>query len=205
MLIVHAVVSAVANLLILAAIPFLGYFVYHKWCRQRGFREIARRAGLQQGERRYIGYSLAVTVVLLAGLVIWSPALEPFIREGSAQQAFLGLGFSGTVVIMALLYGVIKTGFSEELLFRGLIAGSLSRRMPLVWANVVQSLIFLLPHLLLLFIMPELWGILPLIFVVSLFKGWVRIKSGSIVGPWLIHGALNVAMCLYVAIGTAGA
>ena len=66
----------------------------------------------------------------------------------------------------------------------------------------LQALIFLLPHLLVLFIMPELWGILPLVFVVSLFKGWVRIKSGSIVGPWLIHGSVNVAMCLDVAIRT---
>jgi membrane protease YdiL (CAAX protease family) len=37
---------------------------------------------------------------------------------------------------MALLYGVVKTGFSEELLFRGLIAGSLSRRLPLLWATL---------------------------------------------------------------------
>ena len=54
---------------------------------------------------------------------------------------------------MALLYGVVKTGFPEELLFRGLIAGSLSRRFSLLWANVVQALIFLIPHLLVLRIM----------------------------------------------------
>jgi len=200
MLIVDAVLSALVNLVILAAIPFFGYFAYHRWRRKRGFREVARRAGLQLGEPRYIGYSLAGTLLLLGAFVIWSPPLEPFTREGSGQRSFVGLGLSGTVVTMALLYGVIKTGFCEELLFRGLIAGSLSRRMSLVWANFVQSVIFLLPHLVLLFIMPEMWGILPVIIVVSLFKGWVRIKSGSIVGPWLIHGSLNVAMCLYVAI-----
>jgi hypothetical protein len=32
--------------------------------------------------------------------------------------------------------------------------------------------------------------------------GWLRIKSGSIVGPWLIHGALNTAICLIVALRT---
>ena len=85
---------------------------------------------------------------------------------------------------------------------RGLIAGSLSRRLPLVWANVVQALIFVVPHVVLLFIMPEWWGVLPLIFVGDLFLGWVRIKSGSIVGPWLIHAAVNVAMGLSVAIRT---
>ncbi len=104
---------------------------------------------------------------------------------------------------MALLYGVIKTGFPEELLFRGLIAGSLSRRFSLLWANLAQALIFFLPHLLVLRIMPEMWGILPVIFAGALFLGWVRIKSGSIIGAWLIHASGNVAICLSVAIRTA--
>ena len=97
---------------------------------------------------------------------------------------------------------MVKTGFTEELLFRGLIAGSLSRRLSLVWANVVQALIFLAPHLLLLFIMPEMWRLLPIVFIVSLFKGWLRIKSGSIIGPWIIHGCVNTAMGIIVAIRT---
>ncbi len=106
---------------------------------------------------------------------------------------------------MALLYGVVKTGFPEELLFRGLIAGSLSRRLSIFWANLWQACIFLIPHLLVLRIMPEMWvwGILPIIFAGSLFLGWVRIRSGSIIGSWLIHAAGNVAICLSVAIRTA--
>jgi membrane protease YdiL (CAAX protease family) len=104
---------------------------------------------------------------------------------------------------MALLYGVVKTGFTEELLFRGLIAGSLSRRFSLLWANVVQALIFLMPHLLVLRIMPEVWGILPVVFVSALFVGWVRIKSGSIIGGWAIHASANIAICLSVAVRTA--
>ncbi|MGA2475263.1 MAG: CPBP family intramembrane glutamic endopeptidase [Terriglobia bacterium] len=104
---------------------------------------------------------------------------------------------------MALVYGVVKTGFTEELLFRGLIAGSLSRRLPPLWANPLQALIFLIPHLLVLKVMPEMWSILPVIFVIALFVGWVRIKSGSIIGVWVIHASVNVAICLSVAIRTA--
>ena len=101
---------------------------------------------------------------------------------------------------MALLYGVVKTGFAEEFLFRGLIAGSLSRRLRPVWANLLQAIIFLLPHLAILWIAPEAWGILPIVFAGSLFVGWIRIQSGSIVGPWLIHASANVATGLSVAI-----
>jgi membrane protease YdiL (CAAX protease family) len=199
----NAAISVLLNLLVLAGLPFLLYVAYQKWRHKRGFGEIARRVGLQLGEGRYIGYSLAFALVGVAILVVWPPPLEPFVRNGSPQQSFQGLGLRGPAIPMALLYGVVKTGFSEELLFRGLIAGSLSRRVSFLWANLGQALIFLAPHLFVLRIMPEMWGILPIIFASSLFLGWVRIRSGSIIGPWLIHASANVAICLSIAIRTA--
>ena len=105
---------------------------------------------------------------------------------------------------LAILNGVVQTALAEELLFRGLIAGSLSLRLPVVWANVLQKLIFLLPPLLILLAMPEMWGLLPLVFVGALLFGWMRIKLGSIIGPWLMHASGNVTMALSIAIRTTG-
>ena len=65
-----------------------------------------------------------------------------------------------------------------------------------------QALLFLLPHLLILRVAPELWPVLPLVFAGALLLGWIRIKSGSIVGPWLMHVSGNVTMALMVAIRT---
>ena len=161
-----------------------------------------RRAGLQLGAGRYLAYSAALACAGVAVLVLWSPPLAPLAQKGSPQRPFVGLGFGGPAVLMALLYGVVQTGFPEELLFRGLIAGSLSRRLPLLWANLGQAVIFFVPHLFVLTVMPELWGILPVIFAGSLLWGWVRIKSGSIIGSWLMHASANVAICLSVAIRT---
>ena len=203
MLLANAALSALVNLLVFAGLPFFAYFVYQKWRHMRAFGEILRRAGLQLGAGRYLAYSAAFACAGVAILVLWPPPLDPLVRKGSPQRPFLGLGFGGPAVLMALLYGVVKTGFPEELLFRGLIAGSLSRRLPLLWANLGQALIFFIPHLLVLTVMPEMWGILPIIFAVALFCGWVRIKSGSIFGSWLLHASANVAMCLSVAIRTA--
>jgi membrane protease YdiL (CAAX protease family) len=202
MTLIEAALSALLNVVLFAGLPFLVYFVYHRWRHRRGLREIARRAGLQLGDVRYLALSVIVAAVATLPLVIWPPPLEPFLREQSPQRPFIGLGLSGTAIAMALLYGVVKTGFSEELLFRGLIAGSLSRRLPLVWANLLQALIFLAPHLLILLVMPEMWWVMPIVFVGALFVGWVRIKSGSILGPWLLHASANVAMCLSVAART---
>jgi membrane protease YdiL (CAAX protease family) len=197
-------VSALLQVIVLAGVPFLAYFTYQKLRHKRTFGEIARRTGLQVGDRRYLGYSIAFALVGVIILLIWSPPLDPFTRQGSAQRQFVGLGFSGVAVTAALIEGALKTGFTEELLFRGLIAGSLSRRLPLLWANVAQAVIFFLPHLLILFVMPEMWPILPIVFVSALLLGWIRIKSGSILGSWLMHASGNVTMALMVASRTSG-
>ncbi|HUF90571.1 MAG TPA: CPBP family intramembrane glutamic endopeptidase [Gemmatimonadota bacterium] len=203
-MLVEALLSAIANVLLLAGIPFLVYWAWHRWRHGRRLPEVARRAGLQVGETRYIAYCAILAAVSVAALVLFPPPLEPMTREASAQHAFVGLGLTGTSVTMALLYGIVKTGFAEEFLFRGLIAGSLGRRLPLLWANLLQALVFLLPHLLVLVAMPELWPILPIVFVASLVLGWARIRSGLILGPWLAHAVGNVATCLSVAVRTAG-
>ena len=195
--------SAFLQLAVLGGVPFLIYFSFQKWLHKRTYQEVAKRAGLQFCEWRYLAYSLGFALIGVAAVVIWSPPLETFTRPGSAQRQFVGLGFSAEAIVKAFLYGAIQTGLAEELIFRGMIAGSLSRRLPLLWANIAQAFIFFLPHLLILQFMPEMWGLLPLVFVGALGFGWIRIKSGSIIPSWLMHASGNVAMALSVAIRTA--
>ena len=38
----------------------------------------------------------------------------------------------------------------------------------------------------------------------ALYAGWLRIKSGSIAGPWLIHATINVTVALVIAARTVG-
>jgi membrane protease YdiL (CAAX protease family) len=199
-------VSAGLQAAVIGGIPLLGHLAYQALRHKRTVNECLRRSGLQMGDPRYLIYSSAFALfgacVLVAVFAIWPGAVESFTREGSAQRVFVGLGFGPTAIAMACLHGLMQTGFPEELLFRGLIAGSLSRHLPFIWANVVQALIFLLPHLLILLVMAEMWLVLPLVFRGALLFGWIRIKSGSILGPWLMHGAGNVTMALIVAVRT---
>jgi membrane protease YdiL (CAAX protease family) len=204
MILVNAASSAVVQVALLGGVPFLGYWIYQRRRHGRTFRETARRAGLQLGEPRYLVYSLAFALAGVVILVLWSPPLEPLMRQGSAQRQFVGLGLGVRAITLAFLHGVVQTALAEELLFRGLIAGSLSRRLPPAWANLVQALIFLVPHFAILLIAPEVWVILPVVFAGALVFGWIRIKSGSIIGPWLMHASGNVTMALMVAVRTSG-
>jgi membrane protease YdiL (CAAX protease family) len=199
-------VSAVLQAAIIGGIPLLGYLLYQKLRHKRTLKESAERSGLQIGDPRYLIHSLAFALfgvgLLVTVFAVWPAAVEPFTREGAAQRPFVGLGFGATAIAMAGLNGLLQTGFAEELLFRGLIAGSLGRHLPLIWANLVQASIFLLPHFLILLVMPEMWPVLPLVFLGALMFGWIRIKSRSILGPWLMHGSGNVTIALIVAVRT---
>lgn len=203
-MIANAVASAVANLVVLVVVPFLLYWIWHRWRAKRSVGEIAERAGLRLGEARYLAHAAGFAAVSVAVLLVWPPPLETSLAEGSAFRVFEGLGLGPTAVGLGLLYGVVQTGFAEEVFFRGLIAGSLGRRLPLLWANILQALVFLAPHLLLLTVAPEAWGLLPVIFVAALILGWLRIRSGSILGPWIVHAAGNVTVALSVAARSAG-
>jgi len=194
-------VTALVNLVVLGAIPFGGYFLVQKWRRKRTVKDIFERAGLRLGEPRYLRHALLFALLTVATLLLWQPPVEVLGGEGSAQSGFYGLDLASAIPA-ALIYGCVTTGFTEELLFRGLIAGSFARKLSFAWANTVQATIFLLPHLMILVVMPEVWEILPLVFAGALVLGWIRIRSGSILGPWLIHSAANVTTSLYVAVSS---
>jgi len=203
-MILDALVSTLLNLVLLAGIPLGGYALVQRWRHRQPLRESARRAGLQLGDPRYLLHAALLTAVAVTALIIWTPPLEPFMRPGSPQRQFVGLGVTPLAALLAALYGFVKTGFPEELLFRGLIAGSLGRHMAFTSALLIQGVIFLLPHLALLSIMPELRGLLLVVFAGGIVAGWLRLRSQSILAPWLVHGAVNTAICLSVAARTAG-
>lgn len=195
--------NALAQLLLLAGLPLLAYAVYQKRRHKRGWSEIANRVGLSVCPLRYLLYSVALAIACVAAVVVWLPPLEVYMSEGSLFKPLVGLGLSKTAIIMAVARGAVQTALTEEIVFRGLIAGSLSRRLPMLWANVGQALAFLLPHMLILYVMPQMWPLLLLVFLGGLVFGWLRIKSGSILGPWLIHASVNVTVALSVATRTA--
>jgi len=122
-----------------------------------------------------------------------------FAREELAVRQFTGAGITLGSVLAALVYGGIQTGLTEELVFRGLIGGSLGRRLPLPWANLGQALVFSLLHLPALLVAPELWPMMAAVAAVALFMGWLRLRSGSILGPWMVHAAANVTTALIAA------
>lgn len=189
--------------LILYSIPLMIYAFVAKWKFKDEWRDIAQRLGLTVGQSAYYWWALGFSILGVA----FSWMLWPMIPEDVKSQQlmavsqFVGETFTLKNLFAILTFGMIETGLGEELFFRGLIAGWLGRRQTLWLANVIQAAIFTLPHLLVLIVDIRLWPVAVVLpFVAGLMTGWLRLKSGSIIPGWLVHGVSNVASVLFAMI-----
>ena len=95
-----------------------------------------------------------------------------------------------TVIVPSIIL-LIFTGFSEELIFRGIIQRSSERLMGSIYGLMFTSILFAAMHI--------GWRSLPdLIFVfgVGLYYGYIFQKTRSLLGITISHGVTNITMFL---------
>jgi membrane protease YdiL (CAAX protease family) len=109
-------------------------------------------------------------------------------------------GLSAETIGVVLIVAFLKTGLSEEIFFRGLIAKRLIAWLGFPIGNTLQALLFGAVHLL-IFVVPGGPAFDPLaataFVAVTGTAGWVmgwineRLGNGSIAPSWLMHGLGN--------------
>ena len=161
-----------------------------------GIREIADRLGLKSGGTRPYLYALAATGLEIPLASCASRWMGSF--KGSMIRPYVQAAPTASVIGAAVTFALVTTGFPEELLFRGLIGGALLRHLSFWKANLVQAVLFLLPHLLLLLVAPQFWFFLAVPFVMGLYLGWLRHTSGSIWPGVIVHAGGNLGSALAV-------
>lgn len=96
-----------------------------------------------------------------------------------------------SIWLPALIF-LVTTGFTEELVFRGMIQrGSLEAMGS--WGLVYTAAVFSALHI--SYLSWQQWGFA---FLTGLFFGWIVKRTGSICGVSLSHGITNI--CLYLII-----
>jgi membrane protease YdiL (CAAX protease family) len=139
---------------------------------------------------RYIGIGLiglAALIIISDALLYFSgyPVVTPFQAQSYttavAEGSLAGL-WVGTVVLAPA---------GEEALYRGFLFRGWARSDRMAWpAIIVISLLWAAPHL-----QYDWTGIL-LIFVVGLFLGWMRWRSGSTLLTFALHALFNLESTL---------
>ena len=144
--------------LILLSFPSIIYILINIR-RGKEWRQIQEELGWTRGEPVHYIHAVGVafvTGVLMLGVmrmvpddVLESPMVSTSVYAGMSLSFFSFLG--------AWLREGFYVALGEEVFFRGLLGGWLERRYGFNIGNLIQSVVFLLPHLLLLLVSPSFW------------------------------------------------
>ncbi len=114
---------------------------------------------------------------------------------GGGSQMFAYISETGSIpgMVAFLVLGLVVGPVMEEVVFRGYLQSSLSRRMPVWGAVIVTSLVFMAGHSPIV-----LW---PMYFGFSMAWGWIYVRTKSLKMAILIHVLSNL---FYAVVGFAG-
>lgn len=188
-------VVPVQNLGIIGALVWLG--------RRRGYGNPARELGLRVEPRQ--GWWVLAGAGALIALGLLTAGLLELLGVESRQNAQTILEMMvetrGTVTVAAVVIGVVILGpAAEELLYRGLALQTvLQGGRPPALAATVSAAVFSLVHL----ADPSLFSAagavtLTTLFLLGLFLGAVRIRTGGLGAPIFIHSGFNLTSVLAV-------
>lgn len=177
---------------ILFCVPTVIYVAVGSRRKGPGFLPMLRRAGVAWGKPAHYGWALLMMVPLL--VVAW--LTTQLIPTDAVQTQGVVVG---QLTSVGAVLGIIARATGEEIFFRGFLGGLLMRRLGFWWGNLVQSLVFLVPHLALLLIDTRMWPILPLQFAIGWLLGWLRHRADSFVPGAVIHSLTNLLAGLLLA------
>ncbi|WP_232687443.1 CPBP family intramembrane glutamic endopeptidase [Halobacterium zhouii] len=152
------------------------------------------------GDLKWVGagYVGAFAAVYLISILLTLTSTE----TASNSAATTALQNPGIIPVLIVLQ-LVLVGPGEELLFRGIIQGSLRERFSAPAAIVLASLTFAPAHILALSGgLAAVAATIGVLFVPSLIFGYVYEKTENIVAPALTHGLYNATLftILYIAV-----
>lgn len=177
---------------LILAIPSLAYIVVLR-VRGQTWRHALSLVGCQGTSIRYLLIGLLIGVIPGVFTFLYSQSIPVEILESPkiATSQYAGLSPSLATFITVLLREAFFTALGEEIFFRGFLGGWLIRRFGFFIGNLLQAVVFLLPHLFLLTVSITLWPILIPQFIAGWLYGWLLYKSGSILPSWIAHSISN--------------
>jgi CAAX protease family protein len=178
--------------LIVLSIPSLIYVAVR---RRRGekWRDIFRKIGWQGSRPIYFLWSLGV-IILVGGLgwLAFQAVPSDVLQDPNINISdYLGWTISVTSFLLVWLREALYVALGEEIFFRGFLGGWLVRWLGFAIGNIIQALVFLLPHLLLLLVSQSLWPIIVVQLIAGWLLGWLRYRSNSILPGWFAHSLIN--------------
>jgi membrane protease YdiL (CAAX protease family) len=177
---------------VILSIPAIGYYFFQKR-KGKTTEEIGKDLGLVLPEIKYFVVAIIIAIVAM-GLTYLMRSFVP--REilndkHLTSNIYSAWHLSLVSVLLAFLREIVYTAFGEELFFRGFLGHLLFKRFGFGIGNIIQAILFLLPHILLLAVSTSLAPILVFIVIFGWLNGWLRNQSQSILPGILTHALVN--------------
>ena len=193
MILINKLISAILQVVILIAIPFIFYLVKEK--RVKGF---FNWIGFKTTENNVFKYMAIIfisflVIIILPYLYLYNT--NSLTYTGFTVDAYKQYGWSMQTILVILIWAVVQTSLSEEIFFRGFLGNRLFEKLG-NGGNVIQAIIFGGIHI----VSVVGKGILPMVIIflltggIGYALGWLsRNKAdGSIIYGWIIHAAVNI-------------
>jgi membrane protease YdiL (CAAX protease family) len=177
---------------ILLCIPSIIYIAVRKW-RGGKWKDIFGNIGWNGSRPIFLIWALGVVTIVagLGWLAFQTVPSDVLDNPNINISEYSGWTLSITSFLLVWIREAIYVAIGEEIFFRGFLGGWLFRRFGFLIGNIVQALIFILPHLLLLLVSLSFWPIVAVQMVAGWFLGCLRYRSDSILPGWLAHSLSN--------------
>ena len=193
-LFLNELIGALLQLLLFSLLPFITWLIFYRK-KESFLKWIGLKKVEHAGKWQITIMAVIMATALYIGLMILAIKMLP---DGltTAGSGFAGKGIAAFPAVM--VYGFIRTGLSEEILFRGFLLKRISERFGFVSADTIQALLFGLLHGIPFGLITDnvLVGVIMTLLpgAIGCFLGWLNEKrcAGSIVPSWLLHGFINV-------------
>lgn len=189
-------ISAISQILVFSLIPFIVYLI-----RTKSAKGFLHYIGLKKSTRKANLLAVLTSLIFVTagvGLPLISEELrEMMFHPESITGKFRAMGFGVESVGILLVIALLKTSFSEEILFRGFIAKRLISWLGFQRGNILQAFIFGAIHVLLFLVLKSNVIFLVFIFFLTSLGAYVaaylneKMANGSIIPGWIAHGLGN--------------
>ena len=186
-------ISGMINILLFSFIPLVWYLI-----KERSPKKFLYSLGIYKPRKiQPLGTILTITTVYLITL---STNILVIISGNSGRSNVDTHDFTLITIFLSILIYGMKTGIAEEIFFRGFIAKKLIKKFGFSKGNVVQAIVFALPHLVIRGSASSVDIIVRIInaFLLGYVFGYImdRKSNGSIIPVMISHILINMISSL---------
>lgn len=88
--------------------------------------------------------------------------------------------------LLTLFFGLAIAGFQEETIFRGFLQSVLTEKFGHWQGNILQAAVFSIAHI--GYYPLNAWPLFIIAFIFGTVFGWLKMKRGTLITPWIAHG-----------------